>query len=135
VAEDGAVQAVGWLRSVVFDAVDPPRLAEFWCAMLGVELDHERSIPPDWFETKIGRSGVLLAFQPLPAGGHAKPRIRLDIEVDELDGPSARAEALGARLLDVVHFKPSEEHRVFADPEGNEFNLVLPFPTDPSGSD
>jgi predicted enzyme related to lactoylglutathione lyase len=65
----------------------------------------------------------------VPADGAARPRVRLDLEVDELDGPSARAEALGAELLQVVHVRPGEEHRVFADPEGNEFNLVLPFGT------
>jgi hypothetical protein len=128
-AKDEAVQPVGWLRGVIFDAADPPALARFWCALLGVELDEELSEPPGWLQTTTGRSGVLLGFQPVPADGVAKPRVRLDLEVAELDGPSARAEVLGATLLQVVRVRPGEEHRVFADPEGNEFNLVLPFGT------
>jgi predicted enzyme related to lactoylglutathione lyase len=125
---DERAQPVGWLRGVIFDAVDPPRLARFWCELLGVELDERLSEPPNWLQTTTGRGGVLLGFQPVEPGDAPRPRIRLDIEVPELDGPSARAEALGARLLEVVHFRPGEEHRVFADPEGNELNLVLPFP-------
>ena len=118
---------MGWLRGVIFDAADPAALARFWCAVLGVELDEELSQPPDWLQTTTRRSGVLLGFQPVPADGVRRPRVRLDLEVDELDGPSARAEALGAKLVQVVRVRPGEEHRVFADPEGNEFNLVLPF--------
>jgi hypothetical protein len=37
-------------------------------------------------------------------------------------------EELGGALKEVVRFRPGEEHRVMTDPEGNEFNLVLPFP-------
>jgi predicted enzyme related to lactoylglutathione lyase len=125
---DPAPGKVGWLRGVIFDAADPPALAAFWCGMLGVELNEKTSQPPDWYETHVGDSGVVLGFQPVAAGAAAPPRLRLDIEVPELDLHTARALELGARLLDVVRFRPGEEHRVFADPEGNEFNLVLPFP-------
>jgi predicted enzyme related to lactoylglutathione lyase len=119
---------VGWARGVIFDATDPAALATFWCGVLGVEIDQRLSEPPGWFQTTTDeRSGVLLGFQPVPEN-QAPARIRLDLEVDELAGPTERALALGARLLDIVHFRPGEEHRVFADPEGNEFNLVLPFP-------
>jgi hypothetical protein len=129
VAADDAVQPAGWLRGVIFDAADPPALARFWCELLGVELDAELSEPPGWLQTTTRRSGVLLGFQPVPAAASVKPRVSLDVEVEELDGPTARAVALGARLVEVVHVRPGEEHRVFADPEGNHFNLVLPFGT------
>jgi predicted enzyme related to lactoylglutathione lyase len=117
-----------WLRGVIFDAVDPPRLAEFWCGVLELELDDRLSEPPGWFQTAAGPGGVVLGFQPVAAGAPEKVSLRLDLEVPELDAPTERVVALGATLLDVVHFRPGEEHRVFADPEGNEFNLVLPFP-------
>jgi predicted enzyme related to lactoylglutathione lyase len=119
---------------VIFDAEDPPRLAEFWCNVLGVSIDERLSEPPEWLETEIGPGGIVLGFQPVAAGAPPKPRIRLDIEVEELDGPTARLQALGARYLEAVHFHPEEEHRVFADPEGNELNLVLPFPPEKLGA-
>ena len=122
-----AVAPAGWLRGVIFDAVDPPSLAAFWCGVLGVEIDERLSEPPGWLQTTTRRSGVLLGFQPIDPGAPPPPRIRLDIEVDELDGPTKRVEELGGTLIDVVHFRPGEEHRVFTDPEGNQLNLVLPF--------
>ena len=54
--------------------------------------------------------------------------MRIDIEVEDLDVAGAEALALGATLVEVVHVRPDEEHRIYADPEGNEFNLVLPIP-------
>lgn len=127
-ATDSGSSAVGWLRSVVIDAVDPKSLSEFWSELLGLPLDEKYSVPPEWYELESASGGVRMGFQPVPADGAAHPRIRLDIEVPELDGPTECAVALGAKYLRAVHFRPEEEHRVFADPEGNEFNLVLPFP-------
>jgi predicted enzyme related to lactoylglutathione lyase len=73
----------------------------------------------------------VVGFQPVSVAAAPRTRLRLDIEVEELTETTARIAALGATLIDVVHFRPGEEHRVFTDPEGNEFNLVLPFPADP----
>jgi predicted enzyme related to lactoylglutathione lyase len=131
-SDDSESTAVGWLRSVVIDAVDPLALSEFWSRLLGLPLDEKYSVPPEWYELEAP-GGVRMGFQPVPADGAAHPRIRLDIEVPELDGPTERAVALGATYLRAVHFRPAEEHRVFADPEGNEFNLVLPFPPEGLG--
>jgi len=122
--------AVGWMRGVIFDAADPPALAAFWSGMLGLGIDPKLSEPPGWLQLDGGRGGVVMGFQPVADDGGTRQRIRLDIEVPELDGPTERAVALGATYLRAVHFRPGEEHRVFTDPEGNEFNLVLPFPVD-----
>ena len=127
-ADDTASQAVGWLRGVIFDAVDPPALAAFWGAVLGAALDPDLSQPPDWYELRAGQGGVLMGFQPVPANGGTRQRIKIDIEVPELDPATDRVVALGATFVEAVHFNPGEEHRVFTDPEGNQFNLVLPFP-------
>ncbi len=123
-----------WLRGVIFDAADPSKLAAFWCGVLELELDDRLSEPPGWYQTTAGPGGVVLGFQPVAAGGRRQVSLRVDLEVPELDTPTQRVVGLGATLLDVVHFRPGEEHRVFADPEGNEFNLVLPFPPGKPGS-
>ena len=47
-------------------------------------------------------------------------------QVDDLDVAQARVEALGGRLVEVMHARPGEIHLRMADPEGNEFTLVLP---------
>lgn len=118
--------AVGWFRTVVIEARDPEALAGFWTQLLGVEI---RVAWPDWIETDPGPGGVLLAFKPaveLTAIGASA--ISLDVEVVDLDAAQRAAEALGATLVEIEHYQLGEEHRIMADPEGNRFTLVLPFP-------
>jgi predicted enzyme related to lactoylglutathione lyase len=120
--------AVGWLRAVVVDAADPPRLAEFWRAVLGVGVVEQES---DWIQLEPDRGGAFLAFEPAASG--APPtgfRTRPDIEVDDMNVARARIEELGGRLVEVIHARPGESHYRMADPEGNEFTVVLPLPPD-----
>ena len=118
-------EGIGRLRGVIFDAEDPEKLAAFWQAVLGVGVAKR---VPGWIALEPGRSGVLLAFQPVDGRRPETIKVRLDIEVPELEHTTEQVVALGATLVDVVHFEPGEEHRVFTDPEGNQFNLVLPEP-------
>ena len=121
-------EPVGWFRAVVVDAADPARLAEFWQGVLGVGVVESES---DWIQLAPDRGGAFFAFEPAPAG--ATPvgfRTRPDIEVDDMDVARARIEALGGRLVEVIHARPGESHYRMADPEGNEFTLVLPLPPD-----
>jgi predicted enzyme related to lactoylglutathione lyase len=121
-------EPVGWLRAVVVDATDPPRLAEFWQAVLGVGVVETA---PDWIQLEPDRGGAFLAFEP--AAGGATPsgfRTRPDIEVDDMDAARARIEALGGRMVEVIHARPGESHYRMADPEGSEFTVVLPLPPD-----
>jgi predicted enzyme related to lactoylglutathione lyase len=121
-------EAVGWLRAVVVDAADPPRLAEFWQSVLGVGVVEQET---DWIQLEPDRGGAFLAFEPAPPGAPAAGfRTRPDIEVDDMDVARARIEALGGRLVEVIHARPGESHYRMADPEGNQFTVVLPLPPD-----
>jgi len=120
-------EPVGWLRAVVVDASDLPRLAEFWQAVLGVGVVETQS---DWIQLKPDRSSTFFAFEqgsdePAPARFRTRP----DIEVKDLDVARARVEELGGSLVEIIEARPGEHHYRMADPEGNEFTLVLP-PTD-----
>jgi predicted enzyme related to lactoylglutathione lyase len=119
--------AVGWLRGVVVDAVDMERLGAFWQGVLGVGVAER---VPGWLQLRFGTQGSLIAFQPVDPIAHAPGRIRIDVEVEDLDAATARIEALGGALKEIVRFRPGEEHRVMTDPEGNEFSIVSPFPPD-----
>ncbi|MGZ4677999.1 MAG: VOC family protein [Acidimicrobiia bacterium] len=123
-----AAPAVGWLRGVIVDAIDPERLGAFWQAVLGVAVGER---VPGWLQLGFGPRGSLMAFQPVDPLAHAPGRIRIDVEVEDLAAATERIEGLGGALKEIVRFRPGEEHRVMTDPEGNEFNIVLPFPTDP----
>lgn len=118
-------EPVGWLRAVVIDAQDPERLSQFWQAVLGVGV---YEVEQDWIQLERDRGGAYLAFQPLPPG--TKPgaaRLRPDIEVVDMDVAQTQVEALGGRLVAVIHEPGGESHRRMADPEGNEFTILLPL--------
>jgi predicted enzyme related to lactoylglutathione lyase len=117
-------EPVGWLRAVVVDATDLPELAEFWQAVLGVGVVETA---PDWIQLKPDRSRTYFAFEaaadaPAPNAFRTRP----DIEVADLDVARARVEELGGRLVEVIEARPGEHHYRMADPQGNEFTLVLP---------
>lgn len=121
-------EPVGWLRAVVVDATDPSRLAEFWQGVLGVGVVESES---DWIQLEPDRGGAFLAFEPAAPGEIPKGfRTRPDIEVEDMDVARAAIEALGGRLVEVIHARPGESHYRMADPEGNEFTVVLPLPPD-----
>lgn len=117
--------AVGWLRGVVFDCEDYEALADFWARVLEVGMYKDL---PGWRELEPGRGGVVMGFQPIEGGRPPQGTLRLDIEVEDLDAGQTSMESHGATLVRVIHYSEDEEHRVMADPEGNEFTLVLPFP-------
>ena len=110
--------------SVVLDTDDPPRLAEFYTALLGWQITETED---DWI-TITGDSGVPIDFQlalnhkPPTWPDNAIPQqFHLDLEVDDLDRAAAYAESIGARRA------PSGDHApdfiVFLDPSGHPFCL------------
>lgn len=123
------IAPVGWARGIVWSCRDHQALAAFYRDALGLVVHKEIE---GWIELR--RPGhpdaVVLGFEAAtderPPG--VQGSTRLDIEVEDLDAAQARLESAGARLVAVVHANPEEEHRVLADPEGNELNIVLPFP-------
>lgn len=125
-------EPVGWLRAVVIDADDPERLASFWGSILGVGIVESA---PDWIQLEPDLSGAFMAFEPRRPGesataGSADRRTRPDLEVTDMDIARARIEELGGRLVEIIHARPGESHYRMADPEGNEFTVVLPLPDD-----
>ena len=85
----------------------------------------------DWIQLAPDRGGIYFAFQPAPRRGlrsGAAMRLRPDIEVDDMDVAQGRIEAMGGRLVEVVHERTGETHRRMADPEGNEFTILAPLP-------
>jgi predicted enzyme related to lactoylglutathione lyase len=109
--------------SLVVDAHDPQRLAEFWAAVLGWTVS-----PPDDDEDVeiVGPGpGPTLLFQKVPEAKTVKNRLHLD--VNAIDGTDQAAEvervvALGAKPVDIGQRDVSWV--VLADPEGNEFCIL-----------
>ena len=116
---------VGYL---VIDALDPAKLAAFWCGMLDVRVD--TAIGDGAFLVLSPTDGGLtVGFQRVPEAKAGKNRLHLDLAVDDLDLATAEVEELGGRWLEPGTTRELEgfRWRCMADPEGNEFDLdVLP---------
>ena len=120
---------IGWFRGIAIDADDIEMLAAFWGALLGVAVAEQFD---DWIRLEPGHGGGYLAFQPREDPSSGFP-VRPDVEVDDLEEATQRIEHLGGRLVDVVEESETDTHHVMADPEGNEFCLVTPFPSSGTG--
>jgi catechol 2,3-dioxygenase-like lactoylglutathione lyase family enzyme len=110
--------------SVVLDTDDPPRLAEFYTALLGWQVEETED---DWI-TIGSDSGTKIAFQlalnhkPPTWPDNAIPQqYHLDLQVDDLDAAAAYAESIGARRAASGDHSPN--FIVFLDPSGHPFCL------------
>ena len=116
---------VGYL---VIDAVDPERLAAFWCGLLAVQVDATIG-DGEFLVLSPTEDGLTVGFQRVPEGKAGKNRLHLDLVVDDLDAATAEVTSLGGRWLEPGQVRELEgfQWRCMADPEGNEFDIdVLP---------
>jgi catechol 2,3-dioxygenase-like lactoylglutathione lyase family enzyme len=118
---------VARLQVVALDCADPVALAAFYSAVLGAPVEHTDA---DWVQLAPTDGGSPLAFQrvedhrpPRWPGAEHPQQLHLDLEVADLDAGEAAVVALGARRHEV---QPGETFRVFLDPAGHPFCLVLP---------
>ena len=116
---------IGRLSVVALDCRDPHALATFYSAITGQEIEDDSD---DWVQLRSD-GGVALAFQLAP--DHQPPvwpssehpqQAHVDFDVDDLDAAEAQALAVGARKAEV---QPGSTFRVFLDPAGHPFCLVL----------
>ena len=103
------------------DAADAEKLAHFWAKALGRDIDAGASTE---FAT-IGPDGTTprLSFHQVPEPKTVKNRLHLDLISSAFDAESQRLLTLGAtRIRDIE--AGSAHWTTFADPEGNEFDLI-----------
>jgi catechol 2,3-dioxygenase-like lactoylglutathione lyase family enzyme len=118
------------LLLTVIDTPDPERSATFYGGLLGVAVERSAS-SEDWVQLEGEAEGAAtLAFQrvadltpPTWPDGASPQRLHLDLEVDDLDAGEQRALAAGASKATT---QPGARFRVFFDPLGHPFCLVLP---------
>src|SRR5688500_12802170 len=105
-----------FVKSVTFDCADALKVATFWAAALGGELD-EDSTPEKAYVEAPGWGGPNLWFQQVPEPRTAKLRMHFDLRATtSIEAEVERLTALGATVQHV-----QEELTVMQDPEGNEF--------------
>ncbi len=106
-----------------FDSHDASRVARFWADALGRQLadgataENAAVLPGDSPD-----AGPRLAFHQVPEGKTVKNRVHLDLITTDFDRESERLVRLGARVVRIINGQAT--WTTFADPEGNEFDLV-----------
>jgi catechol 2,3-dioxygenase-like lactoylglutathione lyase family enzyme len=111
---------IGRLHHVIVDCPEPPRLADFYSALLGRPVTYRTD---DFCVVAESDQHSGLAFQRVP--DHHAPtwpeagvpqQIHLDVMVDDVEAAGAQVLRLGARRLSGTG--------VYADPAGHPFCLI-----------
>jgi predicted enzyme related to lactoylglutathione lyase len=109
---------------VVLDTDDPPRMAEFYAALLGWQVERTEE---DWI-TLRGDGKTRIAFQlalnhkpPTWPDNTVPQQVHFDLRVDDLEAAGAYAISIGA--VPVAGPVDSHSFTVFLDPSGHPFCL------------
>jgi predicted enzyme related to lactoylglutathione lyase len=97
---------------ISFDAHDAAKVAQFWADTLGRQVADGADLD----------AGPRLAFHQVPEGKAVKNRVHLDLATNDIDGETARLTRLGATVVNTI--SGQARWTTFADPEGNEFDLI-----------
>ena len=115
--------------ALTIDAADPAVLADFWGKALGLPVV-PGAVAGD---TAIDVAGLRMVLHNPPGSGTPKNSVHPVLVTDQYEQEIERLTALGARPLNQLEV-PTEalppgiaavRQTTFADPEGNEFELVI----------
>jgi deazaflavin-dependent oxidoreductase (nitroreductase family) len=109
------------------DCADPGALARFWSDVLGRPVSPGADADNAAIDATDPASGPRLAFHKVPEPKTVKNRLHLDLRTDEFEMESKRLTGLGASPVRDIE-KPKARWTTFADPEGNEFDLIAAVP-------
>jgi hypothetical protein len=112
------------------DCADPIALALFWSEALGRPVNPGANAESAAIDATDPASGPRLAFHLVPEPKTVKNRLHLDLRTDQYEAESKRLISLGATPIREIE-KPAARWTTFADPEGNEFDLVTALPATP----
>ncbi len=113
------------MASVVINARDLERVADFWKSLLAVGERHR--VPGFVWLARQQRASISLAVQQVedPTGG--RNRLHLDFGSSDAEATAAQVLELGGEQLE-QHEIQGFPWTVFADPEGNEFCVAQADP-------
>jgi predicted enzyme related to lactoylglutathione lyase len=105
------------------DCADPAALADFWGKALGRPVSPGAVAGDMAVDATDPASGPRLIFHPVPEPETARNGLRPILLTDHYDEETERLTGLGARPFNETKL-PAVRVTTFADPEGNEFDLV-----------
>jgi hypothetical protein len=108
------------LIAVSIDGADIGRLARFWAEVLNQPVSPGATDSSAAITTP---DGLRLLFHQVPESKVVKNRVHPDLATADYDSETDRLIKLGAVQLNDIE-QGGSRWRTFADPEGNEFDLV-----------
>jgi hypothetical protein len=105
------------LANITFDAADPPRLAAFWAAATGRQIEQSQ---PYFAVLSSPGDPVRMLFLKVPEPKTIKNRMHVDFSAPDREAEVARLVGLGATRGD-THNEYGINWTVMQDPEDNEF--------------
>jgi hypothetical protein len=114
-----------FVKNLTFDCVDALRVARFWAAALGSDVDEDSTSARAYVEAPAW-GGPNIWFRGARGPKTAPNRLHLDLRpLTTMDEEVARLVALGATVVERL-----DDITVLDDPEGHEFCVEL-GPGDP----
>src|SRR5262245_20480797 len=119
--------------ALTIDSADPAALADFWGKALGRPVSPGAVAGDTAVDTTGPESGPRMIPHKPPGPGTAKNSVHPVLITDRYDEEIERLTGLGARPLNEIKVPPEAlppgvaavSQTTFADPEGNEFDLVM----------
>jgi hypothetical protein len=119
--------------ALTIDSADPAALADFWGKALGRPVSPGAVAGDTAVDTTGPESGPRMILHNPPGPGTAKNSVHPVLVTDHHDEEIERLTGLGARPLDEIKLPAvrsglityTVRQTTFADPEGNEFDLVI----------
>jgi len=105
------------------DCADPAALADFWGKLLGRPVSPGAVAGDMAVDATDPASGPRLLFHEAPEPETVKNMLRPVLVTEHYDEEIERVTGLGARPLNETKL-PAVRRTTFADPEGNDFDLV-----------
>jgi predicted enzyme related to lactoylglutathione lyase len=112
------------LLAISVDGSDIARLARFWADVLGQPVNPGATASSAGIDTA---NGMRILFHQVPERKTVKNRVHPDLATSDYEQESERLTKLGAVSLNTYEHGGTR-WTTFADPEGNEFDLVATTP-------
>jgi predicted enzyme related to lactoylglutathione lyase len=112
------------VAALSIDCTDSAAVADFWGKALGRPVSPGAVAGDTAVDATDPASGPRMIFHNVPEPKTVKNRIQLALVTHHYDEETERLTGLGARPLNETKL-PKVRWTTFADPEGNEFDLVV----------
>jgi predicted enzyme related to lactoylglutathione lyase len=119
--------------ALTIDSADPAALADFWGKALGRPVSPGAVAGDTAVDATSPEAGPRMILHTPPGPREAKNSVHPVLMTDHYDEEIERLTALGAKPLSEINVAPAAlppgvaavRQTTFADPDGNEFELVL----------